>query len=226
MSPTLVSRPRLQIGTARRNHGNALRTALELGAEPAFEQEKDMPSTKRRTYPQETIDAIAQRFDAAPPASQTRTELGAPAVVRALLPKLRQMIEKGYSWQAIASLMADCGVTLGPSVLRKYAAAKPYNAKAKKRTGGGASSRSSQPYAVPMAARVPTARGAEGVTPPEDAWEDIESIGETDRAPADSPPGASFLNTPSVLQSEAEKVAGASAIRSSSLRTRSDAERR
>jgi hypothetical protein len=167
-----------------------------------------MPSTKRRTYTQETFDAIAQRFDAAPPASQTRTELGAPGLVRALLPRLRQMTEKGYSWPAIASMMADSGVALSPNVLRKYAAAKPDNAKTKKRTRAAAGAFPSRARAV----HAPAA-AADAITAPDDAWDDIEPVEDTDSAPSDS----------MLASSKSEPVKVAASGRSSSLRTRSDA---
>jgi hypothetical protein len=169
-----------------------------------------MPSTKRRTYTQETMAAIAQRFDAAPPASQTRMELGAPALVRALLPKLRQMTEKGYSWPAIASMMADSGVALSPNVLRKYAAAKPDNAKTKKRTrAAGALSSRARAVQAPAAA-------TDAITAPDDVWDDIEPVEDTDSAPADS----------ILAASTSEPVKLAAPGRSSSFRTRSDAESR
>jgi hypothetical protein len=164
-----------------------------------------MPSTKRRTYTQDTIDAIAQRFDAAPPSPQTRTE-------------------KGYSWQAIATMMADSGVTLSPNVLRKYAAAKPDNAKTKKRTRGGSGSLASRPRAVPRLAGVPAAAAADHVTAPDDAWEDLEPVEETELAPADALAGTLALaSTPPAVRSESAKSAPSSSVRSSPFRTHPDA---
>ncbi len=184
-----------------------------------------MPSTKRRTYTQETIDAIAQRFDAAPPAPQIRTELGAPALVRALLPKLRQMTDKGYSWQAIAALMADSGVTLSPSVLRRYAAAKPDNAKTKKKTRGKSGSPASRPPAVSRPAGAPAAAVVDHVTAPDDAWEDLEPVEETELAPAKALAGR-LASAPPVVRSESVKAAPSPSVRSSLFRTRPDAENR
>jgi hypothetical protein len=178
-------------------------------------QEKPMPSTTRRTYPQETFDAIARRFDTAPPAPEPPKQWRAPALVRALAPKIRQMTEKGYSWQAIAAMMADNGVMLSPNVLRKYVSVAPDKAKTKKRTKGGPNPRTSRSRAVTgqgapapgRASATPAARdaAAEHVIAQEDAWDDLESVEETDVTRKRAPSAATAIK---VARAEPARVAG------------------
>jgi len=182
-----------------------------------------MPSTTRRTYAQETIDVIARRFDTAPPAPEPPKQWGAPALVRALAPKIRQMTEKGYSWQAIAAMMADNGVMLSPNVLRKYASLASDKAKTKKKTKGGPNPRASQSRALTghgapapghasassaacdaAASDVALAAPSAGhVVPQEDEWDDLESIEETDVTRKRAPSGPNAIK---VAQAEPARV--------------------
>jgi len=148
-----------------------------------------MPS-KRLKYTQETVDAVARRFDAAPPAPKPPNRFGSPALVRALAPKIRQMVDKGYTWDAMAEMMAVDGVTIRPSVLRKYAAQQLDRPKAKKKTKSGARpvpSRSpSTPSATP-ASGAQAAQPANAVSPADDAW-DLDSTDNAHGMPEVHPP--------------------------------------
>jgi hypothetical protein len=121
--------------------------------------------------------------------------------------------------------MADSGVTLSPSVLRKYAAAKPDKAKTKKRTRRGSGSLASRPPAVPSPAGVPVAAVAERGTAPDDAWEDLEPVEETELAPPKALAGT-LASAPPAERSESVKAVPSPSVRSSLFRTRPDAESR
>jgi len=183
-----------------------------------------MPSMKRRTYTEETLHALVRRFDDAPPAPKPPQELGAPALVRALLPKLREMTRKGYSWQAIAGMMAEDGVTIAPNVLRKYASEAAPQAKTKKKTKAGPKPLHLRPSAAPTADQAPDVAGADDVAAPDDAWDELEPVEETELAP-DRAPSEMLLRVPSLTPShEPRTVPSASLGASSAFRIRPDAE--
>jgi hypothetical protein len=204
------SRPRLQIGVARRKNGS--HRALDGEGTP-------MPS-QRSKYTQDTVDAIGRRFDAAPPAPKLPNRFGPPALVRTLAPKIRQMVDKGYTWEAMAQMMAADGVTIRPNVLRKYAAGLLDQPKAKRKTKG---------RGRPLAPRLPSAPGATpatamGTTQPangagatDDAW-DLAPVEENHRVPDVLPPGGRS-QVPSVVRpGSAQVTAGRSPSPSPKIR--------
>ena len=153
-----------------------------------------MPSMKRPTYTEETIHALVRRFDDAPPAPKAPEPLGAPALVRKLAPKLREMTRKGYSWQAIAGMMAEDGVTIAPNVLRKYVSEAAPQAKSKKKTKGGPRTLHARPDARPSAAptdaQAPSVARTEELAASDDAWDELQPVEETDLPPERAPSGA------------------------------------
>jgi hypothetical protein len=88
----------------------------------------------RRTYTQEIVDAISKRFEVAP-VTPTPVTYSAFALVRRLVHKIRKMIQNGYSWEAIATMMVDEGVKLSGNALRKYVTQSQYMRKDKNGAG-------------------------------------------------------------------------------------------
>jgi hypothetical protein len=168
-----------------------------------------MPS-QRRKYTQDTVDAIARRFDAAPPAPNTTDRFGPPALVRTLAPKIRQMVDKGYTWEAMAEMMAADGVTIRPSVLRKYAAGLLDRPKAKKKTKSARRPPASRSQSVPST----TPASAVRTTPPmnaalaaDEGW-DLDSVDKDHRMPEVPLPEARRQDTSVVRTVSTQVTAG------------------
>jgi hypothetical protein len=179
-----------------------------------------MPA-QRSKYSQETVDAIAKRFDTAPPAPKPPNKFGPPALVRTLAPKIRQMVDKGYSWEAMAEMMAADGVTIRPSVLRKYAARLLDRPKAKKKTKSRRTtlaSRSQPAASTAPASAMQAARPTNAMDGADDAW-DLEPVEEEPQGPDVLPPDARPQGPSMARTMSTEGTAGRVPSRSPAMRS-------
>jgi hypothetical protein len=147
-------------------------------------------SSQRRKYTQETIDAISKRFDAAP-ATPTPATYSTFALVRKLVPKIRRMTQTGYSWEAIAAMMAEEGVKLSANALRKYVAQRQDKKENKNRTGKrGKGAKPSRSAASSRTLLQPgTVRPSRTeLEPKEDGWDETATVPEPEEDDAPAPP--------------------------------------
>jgi hypothetical protein len=148
-----------------------------------------MPS-QRRKYSQETIDAISKRFDAAP-AAPTPETYSTFALVRKLVPKIRRMTQNGYSWEAIAAMMAEDGVKLSGNALRKYVAQRQDKKENKNRAGdrGDTAKPSRSAASSRTLLQSGTVRPLRGEHQAQDEeWDEIATVAEPREHNAPAPP--------------------------------------
>jgi hypothetical protein len=186
-----------------------------------------MPS-RRRKYTQETADAISKRFDDAPTAPKPET-YSTFALVRKLVPKIRRMTQNGYSWEAIAAMMAEEGVKLSGSALRKYVAQRQDKKENKDRASErGDTAKPSRPAA---SSRTPhrsgTVHPSRGELEAKDeGWDEIATVAEPQERDAPAPPlrPSGMLPRPSIELAKTSKALLTSMSPRSSFLVRPDTE--
>jgi hypothetical protein len=144
---------------------------------------------------QATIDSLTQRLSTAPPPPRPEQHSTAD-VIAAVAPLVHGLIDQGYSWNAVANLLAQDGVRLKGALLRKYVGAskdkKTTQARTKKRRTADPSSAATKPHLETRADTQPDARSAAPATTvgsiraqdPDDAWDDVVAV---DRPTASAP---------------------------------------
>ena len=177
-----------------------------------------MPS-QRRKYTQETVNSISKRFDDAPTAPTPET-YSTFALVRKLVPKIRRMTQNGYSWEAIAAMMAEEGVKLSGSALRKYVAQRQDKKESKNRAGERGDM--AKPARPTVSSRTPlqsgTVRPSQGELEAKDeGWGEIATVAEPQDQDAPAPPSrqSGMLPRSSIESAKASKVTVATSPRSS-----------